>query len=65
VDGTRIKNGRHMFSIRPTRKYRFTIGERERHDVIIEKTRRMVAAGLRPTVCRVYVDGAPAGVYEG
>ena len=65
VDGKQIKGGRHLFSVTPTRRYRFTVGEAERHDVVIEKTRKMVAAGVRPMVCRVFVDGTPAGVFEG
>jgi hypothetical protein len=43
---------------------RFSVGGREQHEVVIERTRPLVVAGFRPQVFRVYVDGQPAGDYS-
>jgi hypothetical protein len=65
VDGQPVQRRLHLFSLTPVRKYRLTVGDRERHGVLIEKHRKMVAAGARAQVCRVYVDGQFVGEYEG
>jgi len=33
------------------------VGERERHEVLIEKRRPLLYAGFRPQVVRVFIDG--------
>lgn len=65
VDGQPVQRRLHIFSLTPVRMYRLTVGEQERHDVLIEKRRKMVAAGARAQVCTVYIDGQPVGRYEG
>jgi hypothetical protein len=65
VDGREVQRHRHLFSIRPIRRYRLTVGDREPHDVLIEKRREMVAAGIRTQHCRVLVDGQVVGEYQG
>ena len=65
VDGRPVQRRLHLFSLTPVRRYRLTVGDRERHDVLIEKHRKMVAAGARPQVCKVFVDGQLVGEYEG
>jgi hypothetical protein len=64
VDGREVQRHRHLFSLGTVRKYRLTVGDRERHDVLIEKHRKAVAAGARAQLCRVFVDGRLAGEYE-
>ena len=64
VDGQRVQRRLHIFSLTPVRRYRLTVGEQERHNVLIEKRRKMVAAGARAQVCTVYVDGQFVGQYE-
>jgi hypothetical protein len=65
VDGHEVKRYRHLFSISPVRRYRLTVGDREQHNVVIEKRREMVAAGIRTQHCRVFVDGHVVGECEG
>ena len=63
VDGRRVIRDFRLFSLSTTKRYRLTVGDQERHEVVIEKTRPLMAAGLRAQVCRVFVDGHPAGEY--
>lgn len=65
VDGREVQRHRHLFSLQSVRRYRLTVGDRERHDVVIEKRREMVAAGVRTQRCHVFVDGHVVGEYEG
>jgi hypothetical protein len=39
------------------RRYEFTIGQTEKHVIILEKTRPLLLAGFRPHLYRVLVDG--------
>ena len=64
VDGRRVTRDFRLFSLSTTKRYRFTVGDQERHEVLIEKTRPVVAAGFRPQVARVFVDGRPVGEYS-
>jgi hypothetical protein len=65
VDGEEALRRRHLVSLSPVRKYRIAVGRGERHDVLIEKHRKMVAAGARSQLYRVFVDGQLVGEYEG
>lgn len=64
VDGRLVIRDFRLFSLTTTKRYRFSVGEQEHHEVVIEKTRPLMVAGLRPQVCRVYVDGQPAGEFS-
>ena len=64
VDGRRVIRDHRLFSLGTTKRYRFTVGDQERHDVVIEKTRPVVAAGFRPQVARVFVDGRQVGEHS-
>lgn len=64
VDGRVVMRKLHLFSFRTTRRYRFTVGERERHEVLIEKKRKVLYAGFRAQTCTVFIDGEPAGEYK-
>jgi hypothetical protein len=65
VDGRPVIRDWRLISFRLTKEYRFTVGERERHDVVIIKERKLVAAPLRIQVCRVFIDGIFIGEYSG
>jgi hypothetical protein len=45
------------FSTRSKRRYTFTVGRVEKHDVAVEKERQFLLAALRPQTYRVFVDG--------
>jgi hypothetical protein len=46
-----------MFSTEITKRYEFGVGQAEKHAVTIEKTRKLLLAGFRPSTYRVLVDG--------
>jgi len=56
VDGRPVKRDLRMFSVTLTKTYHFKVGDREVHDVRIEKDRELVLAGARPQPIRAYVD---------
>jgi hypothetical protein len=64
VDGKPVIKDWRLISFRLTKQYRFTVGEKERHDVVIVKERKLVGAPLRLQICRVFVDGTQAGEYS-
>jgi len=65
VDGqTAVKDFR-MFSLSLTKRYEFSVGEQERHDVVIEKKRKLFLAGLRPQSYKIFVDGKLVETHEG
>jgi hypothetical protein len=65
VDGqTAVKDFR-MFSLSLTKRYEFSIGEQERHDVVIEKKRKLFLAGLRPQSYKIFIDGKLVATHEG
>lgn len=65
VDGqTAVKDFR-MFSLSLTKLYEFTVGNQERHQVVIEKKRKLFLAGLRPQQYRILIDGTLVQTYEG
>ena len=45
------------FSLECVKRYEFSVGEKERHEVAIEHERPLLLAGLRPHKYRVNVDG--------
>jgi hypothetical protein len=61
VDGKRVIRDWRLISFGLTKTYRLTVGEAERHDVVIVKGRKLVGATFRAQVCRVFIDGNPAG----
>jgi hypothetical protein len=63
VDGKRVIRDFRWGSTRATKRYRFTVGEQERHDVVIEKSRLRLFAGFRKQTCRVLVDDLLVGEY--
>lgn len=65
VDGQTVVKDFRMFSLSLTKRYQFTLGVQERHDVIIEKKRKLFLAGVRPQQYRIFVDGELVQTYEG
>jgi hypothetical protein len=65
VDGQPMTREVGLFSLSTTRRWRLRVGQHEQHEVVIEKTRPLLYAGLRRQTCRVLVDGQPAGEYSG
>ena len=61
VDGRPVVARLDTFSIRRVQRFGFAVGRRERHDVLIEKTRKRVVGGLLPQECKAYVDGKLVG----
>ncbi|MFD0904261.1 hypothetical protein [Actinomadura sediminis] len=65
VDGHPVDTKSIMFSVRLTERFRFLVGHRERHDVLIEKKRKVLLSGLRPSTYQVFVDGVLFLTLEG
>lgn len=59
VDGSPALRTFRLFSLYLTESFHVEVGERERHHVSIEKTRKIWLAGLRRQTYRVLVDGVP------
>jgi hypothetical protein len=57
VDGKNVVNDIRLASITLTKAYNFKIGEKETHEIRIEKIRPLFLAGLRSNTYKVYVDG--------
>ena len=65
VDGeTAVKDFR-IFSLKLTKRYELVVGVDEKHQVVIEKKRKLFLAGMRPKQYRVFVDGKLVQTYEG
>jgi hypothetical protein len=45
------------FSFSLLRRYEFTIGEADQHQVVFEKKRPLLLAGFRPHNYRIFLDG--------
>jgi hypothetical protein len=45
------------FSFSRKRRHEFGVGEVEKHQVVIERERPLIIAGIRPHTYRVFVDG--------
>ena len=65
VDGQSAVKDFRMFSLSLTKRYEFTVGVEERHNVIIEKKRKLFLAGLRPQQYRIFIDGQLVQTHEG
>ncbi len=65
VDGVKVIKDFIFISFRLVRRYDFTVGEKEKHAVAIEKHRPLVAAGFRPSTYTVFVDGKTLNTYRG
>jgi hypothetical protein len=63
VDGTSVYHERHPFGMKVTRRYEFSVGRLEVHSVLIEKTRPLVAGGIRKQAVKVFVDQELVGEY--
>ena len=65
VDGQPAVKDFRMLSLRLTKRYELTVGENEKHQVAIEKKRKLFLAGLRPMRYRIFIDGQLMQTYEG
>jgi hypothetical protein len=65
VDGEEVVSDFRIFSLSLTKEYTFSVGQRERHGVRIEKKRKLFLAGLRKQRYRVFVDDKLVREYEG
>jgi hypothetical protein len=65
VDFMKVLEENHAVSLgsSATRKFEFSVGETEVHEVLIEKTRKRFLGGARKQACRAYVDGELVGEY--
>ena len=65
VDGQPAVKDFRMLSLRLTKRYEFSVGVNEKHDIAIEKKRKLFLAGLRPMQYRIFIDGNLVQTYEG
>jgi hypothetical protein len=65
VDGQPLVKDFRMLSLRLTKRYEFSVGAQEIHQVAIEKKRKLFLAGFRPQQYRIFIDGQLAQTYEG
>jgi hypothetical protein len=65
VDGQPAVKDFRMLSLSLTKRYQFTVGVQELHDIIIEKKRKLFLAGLRPQQYRIFIDGQLVQTYTG
>ena len=65
VDGQPLVKDFRMLSLRLTKRYEFSVGSREIHQIAIEKKRKLFLAGFRPQQYRIFIDGQLAQTYEG
>lgn len=65
VDGQPVVKDFRMLSLKLTKRYEFTVGTDEQHQITIEKKRKLFLAGLRPQQFRVFIDGQLVQTYEG
>jgi hypothetical protein len=65
VDDVQVVQKVKPFALRSprTKKYEFSVGESEVHDIVIEKTRKRVFGGARQQHCRALVDGTVVGEF--
>jgi hypothetical protein len=57
VDEAVVVSERLMFSFRMLRRFEFTVGQTEKHLVLIEKKRAALFGGILPSTYRVFIDG--------
>ena len=65
VDGQPLVSDFRVLSLKLTKRYEFTVGEEEQHQIAIEKKRKLFLAGFRPQQYRVFVDGQLVQTHEG
>lgn len=65
VDGRPLIKDFRMLSLKLTKRYEFTVGHEEQHQIAIEKTRKLFLAGFRPQQYRVFIDGQLVQTHEG
>ena len=65
VDGKPVVKDFRFASMKLTKRYDFVVGVNEKHQISIEKTRKLFLAGLRPQQYRVLVDGRLVESHEG
>ncbi len=65
VDGDLLLKRFITFSFRLRSEFEFEVGERERHDVRIEKTRRLMFAFANPQPISAFVDGRLVAQVDG
>ena len=63
VDGESVARHWRVFSLHRTRRYEFSVGQDETHDIVMELTRKSVVGGFRSQTCQVFVDGESVGTY--
>ncbi len=65
VDGRNVAQDWRQFSFHRTRRYEFSVGTSETHEVVVELTRKAIVGGFRSQTCQVSVDGESVGTYVG
>ena len=65
VDGLLAESDRTVFGMNLVARHRITVGAGERHEVVIERRRKLFLAGFRQMTCRAFVDGQLVGEYRG
>lgn len=65
VDGEQLVKDFRMLSLKLTKRYEFTVGKQEQHQIAIEKKRKLFLAGFRPQQYRVFIDGQLVQTHEG
>jgi len=65
VDETTVVKDFRFASLKFTKRYDFIVGVNEKHNVAIEKKRKLFLAGFRPQRYRIFIDGQLAQTYEG
>jgi len=56
VDGIKLTSELHLLSVSLVKKYEFVVGIHEKHNVRIEKHRKVLFAGFRDQPVYAYVD---------
>ncbi len=65
VDDQPVVKDFRMLSPFLTKRYEFTVGVQEQHQILIEKKRKLFLAGFRPQTYRIFIDGQLVQTYEG
>jgi hypothetical protein len=65
VDGQPLVKDFRLLSLKLTKRYEFEVGTQERHQIAIEKKRKLFLAGFRPQQYRVFIDSQLVQTYEG
>jgi hypothetical protein len=63
VDGKPVTRRIRPFAFSTLERFRLSVGDAERHEVVIEKRRPRLFGGFVPQSCLVYVDGTVIGEY--